>query len=139
MGADAQGIQVTSHSRQIIRLPILGTPRLPQFQHSLGSVFCWLPLIFLHPVFALHDRDPQSRANPVYIRGEHPRAADTFRDRRWCERPSSGLGDQRGPGFATRLGGAPGRPGRAGGAQAAPSGSRTVLGKEFGFWRRIWP
>ena len=49
-GADAQGIHVTSHSGQVIRLPILGTPRLPQFQHSLGSAFCWLLLICLrHP------------------------------------------------------------------------------------------
>ena len=48
--ADAQGIHVTSHSGQVIRLPILGTPRLPQFQHSLGSAFCWLLLICLrHP------------------------------------------------------------------------------------------
>ena len=51
-GADAQGIHVTSHSRQIIRLPILGTPRWPQFQHSLGSAFCWFPLIVSsHPAF----------------------------------------------------------------------------------------
>ena len=43
--ADDHGIHVTSHSGQVIRLPTPGTPRLPQFQHSLGSALCWLPLI----------------------------------------------------------------------------------------------
>ena len=47
--ADDHGIHVTSHSPQVIRLPTPGTPRLPQFQHSLGSAICWLPLICFPP------------------------------------------------------------------------------------------
>jgi hypothetical protein len=47
--ADDHGIHVTSHSGQVIRLPTPGTPRLPQFQHSLGSAPCWLPLICFPP------------------------------------------------------------------------------------------
>ena len=104
---------------QIIRLPTLGAPRWPQFQHSLGSVFCWFPLICLrHPVFVLHDRDPQSRTNPVY-KAENVRRRLIHSVSPGGESgPLSGPGDQRGSGFATRLGG----------ARAAPSGSRTVLG-----------
>src|SRR5262245_25189866 len=47
--ADDHGIQVTSHSGQVIRLPTPGTPRSPQFQHSLGSALCWFPLILFPP------------------------------------------------------------------------------------------
>jgi DNA-binding NarL/FixJ family response regulator len=47
--ADDHGIHVTSHSGQVIRLPTPGTPRSPQFQHSLGSALCWLPLICFPP------------------------------------------------------------------------------------------
>ena len=70
--ADDQGIQVTSHSMQTIRLPTLGAPRWPQFQHSLGSVFSWFPLICIrHPVVVLHDRDPQSRTKPRIYKAEN--------------------------------------------------------------------
>jgi hypothetical protein len=99
---------------QTIRLPTLGAPRWPQFQHSLGSVFCWLPLIcLLTPCLSC----------TTAIRGTHlPRIYKAENDRRRLihsvtpggeSGPPSGPGDQRGPGFATRLGGAPGgrRPG----------------------------
>jgi len=55
--ADNHGIQVTSHPGQVIRLPTSGTPRMPQFQHSLGSAFCWLPLICFPPQLFPYDPD----------------------------------------------------------------------------------
>jgi len=61
--ADDHGIHVTSHSGQVIRLPTPGTPRLPQFQHSLGSVLCWLPLICFPPQLFSHDRDLRPGGN----------------------------------------------------------------------------
>ena len=61
--ADDHGIQVTSHSGQVIRLPTPGTPRLPQFQHSLGSALCWLPLICFPPQSFPHDRDLRPGGN----------------------------------------------------------------------------
>jgi hypothetical protein len=61
--ADDHGIHVTSHSGQVIRLPTPGTPRLPQFQHSLGSAICWLPLICFPPQLFPHDRDLRPGGN----------------------------------------------------------------------------
>ena len=61
--ADDHGIHVTSHAGQVIRLPTPGTPRLPQFQHSLGSGLCWLPLILFPPQLFPHDRDPRPGGN----------------------------------------------------------------------------
>ena len=118
--ADDHGIHVTSHSGQVIRLPTPGTPRLPQFQHSLGSALCWLPLICFPPQLSPHDRDLRPGRNactwrrPDRRRLIHPRGlpmglravSRLAGSSRWCRLfPDPGF-RKRGPdhGLASALG-----------------------------------
>jgi hypothetical protein len=79
--ADDQGIHVTSQVGHVIWLPIPGTPRLPQFQHSLGSAFCWLPFMCLHRPRMPGSQPPWQPRECVYMVESRPRVADTSRGR----------------------------------------------------------
>ena len=62
--ADDHGIQVTSHSGHVIRLPIPAAPRFPQFQHCLGST-CWWPPLMALPLLTLIPHVTRIRAAPL--------------------------------------------------------------------------